>query len=159
MALLFQLGLAALVAWGLWTALRPRPAFVVRIKGGVPRVARGTVTQAFLLQIGEACSRHGVSHGVGPRRGQGRTIALAFSGACRRPASSSCAISGPFRLVGRAHQAPVLLEAGRNPYNRQNRRARTISPQPSRCEYEDASFARSRAEPFGLHADKWKARK
>ena len=77
--LLLQLGLAALAAWALWTALRPRSAFVVRIKGGVPRVVRGTVTRSFLQQIAETCGRHGVSHGVVRGVVKGRRITLAFT--------------------------------------------------------------------------------
>jgi hypothetical protein len=73
-----QLGLAALVVWALWTALRPRSAFIVRIKGGVPRVAEGTVTRAFLQEIAETCERHGVSHGVVRGVVKGQRITLAF---------------------------------------------------------------------------------
>jgi hypothetical protein len=76
---LLTLGLAALVAWGLWSAFRPRPVFVVRIKDGVPRPAKGTVTQAFVHQIGETCRRHHVQQGVVRGVNQGRRIALSFS--------------------------------------------------------------------------------
>ena len=76
---LLQLGLAALAVWALWTALRPRFAFVVRIKGGVPRVARGTVTRAFLQEIAETCSRHGVTNGVVRGIVKGQRITLAFT--------------------------------------------------------------------------------
>jgi hypothetical protein len=78
-AILLQLGVAALVAWALWTALRPRSAFVVRVRGGAPQVIRGTVSRAFLHEIGETCTRHGVTDGL--VRGvvtRGR-VALAFS--------------------------------------------------------------------------------
>jgi hypothetical protein len=74
-----QLGLAALAVWALWTAVRPRPAFVVRIKRGVPRVASGTVTRAFLQEIAETCSRHGVIHGAVRGIVNGRRITLAFT--------------------------------------------------------------------------------
>jgi hypothetical protein len=98
MALLFQLGLAALAAWGLWTALRPRSVFVVRIKGGVPRVVRGTVTRAFLLQIGETCKRHGVSRGSVRGVAKGQTIAIACAGsmppACQQQLRNLWALSG-----------------------------------------------------------------
>jgi Protein of unknown function (DUF3634) len=79
MALFLKLGLVALAAWAIWSVFRPRPAFVVRIKNGVPRVARGTVTPAFLHQIGETCSRHHVGHGVVRGVIEGRRIALSFS--------------------------------------------------------------------------------
>jgi hypothetical protein len=74
-----QLGLAALVVWALWSALRPRSAFIVRIKGGVPRVTRGTVTRAFLQEIAETCGRHDVSNGVVRGVVEGRRITLAFT--------------------------------------------------------------------------------
>jgi hypothetical protein len=79
MDLFLKLGLGALVAWGLWSAFRPRPAFVVRIRGGVPWVAKGTVTQAFVHQIGESCSRHQVKRGEVRGVIEGRRIALSFS--------------------------------------------------------------------------------
>ena len=98
MLLFLQLGLAALVAWALWLALRPRPAFVVRIKGGVLRVTRGTVTRSFLHQIAETCSRHGVSHGVVRGVVKGRRITLAFTGrmppACQQQLRNLWALSG-----------------------------------------------------------------
>jgi hypothetical protein len=74
-----QLALAAVVAWALWSALRPRSAFVVRIKRGVPRVARGTVTRAFLQEIADTCGRHGVSDGVVRGVVKGPRITLAFT--------------------------------------------------------------------------------
>jgi Protein of unknown function (DUF3634) len=77
--LFLKLGLVALAAWGLWSVCRPRSAFVVRIEGGVPRVAKGTVTQAFAHQIGETCSRHHVGTGVVRGVIKGRRIALSFS--------------------------------------------------------------------------------
>jgi hypothetical protein len=77
--LFLKLGLMALAAWGLWSVCRPRSAFVVRIKGGVPRVAEGKVTQAFVYQIREACSRHQVGHGVVRGVIKGGRIALSFS--------------------------------------------------------------------------------
>ena len=41
----------ALVVWALWSLARPRAAFVIRITHGVPRVAHGTVTAAFLHEV------------------------------------------------------------------------------------------------------------
>jgi Protein of unknown function (DUF3634) len=85
MVLLVQFGLAALAAWALWTVARPRSAFVVRIKGGVPRVARGIVTRAFLQEIAETCGRHGVDDGVVRGVVKGRRITLTFTGGMPPP--------------------------------------------------------------------------
>jgi Protein of unknown function (DUF3634) len=79
MELFLKLGPLALGAWVLWSVYRPQSAFVVRIKGGVPRVAKGTVIQAFLHQIGETCGRHHVEQGVVRGVIKGRRIALSFS--------------------------------------------------------------------------------
>ena len=93
-----QLGLAALAVWALWTAVRPRSAFVVRIKRGVPRVASGTVTRAFLQEIAETCSRHGVSHGAVRGMVNGRRITLAFTpgmpAPCQQQLRNLWALSG-----------------------------------------------------------------
>jgi Protein of unknown function (DUF3634) len=85
MVLFLQLGLVALVAWALWTAVRPRCAFVVRIKGGVPRVARGTVTRSFLQEIAETCGRHGVDRGAVRGVVKGRRLTLTFTGGMPPP--------------------------------------------------------------------------
>jgi hypothetical protein len=93
-----QLGLAALALGGLWTALRPRSVFVVRIKAGVPRVVRGTVTRTFLHEISETCSRNGVSDGVISGVPNGQRIALAFARgmptACQQQLRNLWSISG-----------------------------------------------------------------
>ena len=82
----------------LWIVLRPRAAFVVRIKHGVPRVARGTVTRSFLQEIADTCSRHGVSHGVIRGVVKERRITLAFQNgmppACQQQLRNLWAISG-----------------------------------------------------------------
>ena len=81
-----ELLLVALVIWGLWTALRPRPQFVVRIADGVPRVGKGKVPPGFLQDIGEVCARHRVSQGeVRGVAVEGRRIALKFSGSMPEP--------------------------------------------------------------------------
>jgi hypothetical protein len=77
---LLKLGLLLLVAWGLWSALRPRPQFIVRIADGVPRVARGKVAATFLQEINEACDRHGVRRAEVRGVAAGPRIALKFSG-------------------------------------------------------------------------------
>jgi Protein of unknown function (DUF3634) len=77
--LLLKIGLAAMAAAILWSAFRPRAVFVVRIKDGLPRVASGTVTRAFLQQIGDTCSRHAVRGGIVRGVAKNRRIALVFS--------------------------------------------------------------------------------
>jgi len=77
--------LVALVAWAIWFASRPRSAFVIRIVRGVPSVARGTVTPAFLQEVGQTCGRHGVSHAVVRGLVRGQRIALGFSGGMPEP--------------------------------------------------------------------------
>jgi hypothetical protein len=42
-------------------------------------VARGTVTRAFLQEVGDTCGRHGVSDAVVRGEVRGQRIALAFS--------------------------------------------------------------------------------
>ena len=59
-ARVLTIALGALVLWALWSVLRPRPVFVVRIIRGTPRVARGTVTPAFVQEVAEVCTRHRV---------------------------------------------------------------------------------------------------
>jgi hypothetical protein len=94
----FQIGLAALAAWALWSALRPRSACVVRIEGGVARIAGGKVTQAFLHEIGETCRRHGVTDAVIRGAAKGGRIALVFSGdmppPCKQQLRNLWALSG-----------------------------------------------------------------
>jgi hypothetical protein len=93
-----QLGLLVLVAWGLWSVCQPRCAFVVRIKDGKPKVAKGTVTQAFLHQIGELFSRHHVEQGVVRGVVKSGRIALTFSGgippACRQQLRNLWTLTG-----------------------------------------------------------------
>jgi Protein of unknown function (DUF3634) len=86
LALVLTLALAALVLWALWSAARPRDAFVVRIAAGVPRVARGTVTNAFVAQVGDVCRRHGVRDGAVRGVVKDGRIALAFSAGISAPA-------------------------------------------------------------------------
>ena len=96
--LLLQIALAALVLYGLWMACRPRPVFLLRIVHGVPRVARGTVTQAFVQEVAEVCRRHHVQKGAVRGFARDRRIALEFSGAisapCRQQLRNLWAISG-----------------------------------------------------------------
>jgi Protein of unknown function (DUF3634) len=77
--LVTKLVVVALCAGALWWAIQPRYLFVVRVTGGVPRVARGKVTAAFLQQLGQACAEGGVSQGWVGGVQRGRRLALAFS--------------------------------------------------------------------------------
>jgi hypothetical protein len=79
MDLFLKLGLVALAAWAIWSACRPRPSFVVRIKSGTPKVVSGKVTQSFVHEIGETCSRHRVTNGSVRGVMKGQRIALTFS--------------------------------------------------------------------------------
>jgi hypothetical protein len=83
--ILFKLGLVVVLALGIYSVCRPRPNFVVRIVGGVPRVVRGKVARGFLQEIGEVCDRHGVEHGEVRGLAAGHRIALAFSGSVPEP--------------------------------------------------------------------------
>ena len=68
-----------LVLWALWLWVRPHYIFVVRVKGGTPRLSRGKATAAFLGSVGEACRLNQVTRGwVGGVR-RGRNVALVFS--------------------------------------------------------------------------------
>jgi hypothetical protein len=84
--LFLKLGLVVAGVGIIWSVLRPRCAFVVRIKHGVPRIAKGAVTKAFLQEIGDTCNRHSVRQGVVRGLLKGRRIALGFS----RGISPSC---------------------------------------------------------------------
>ena len=76
---LFVLPITLLVGWGLYSACRPRPVFVVRISDGVPRAARGQVTRGFLQEVSETCARHEVRRGSIRGVAHGRRINLEFS--------------------------------------------------------------------------------
>jgi Protein of unknown function (DUF3634) len=96
--LLLTVALTALILWALFSVARPRPAFVVRLESGVPRVARGTVTPAFVAEVAEVCRRHGVQNGTVIGIVNDRRIALAFSGDitpnCRQQLRNLWSISG-----------------------------------------------------------------
>ena len=64
MDLLGKIAVVAIAIWVLWLALQPRYAFVVRIAAGLPTTTKGTVTRAFLQQVGEVCGQHGVRRGT-----------------------------------------------------------------------------------------------
>jgi hypothetical protein len=71
--------LIGFIVVGVWFALQPRCAFVVRIAKGQPKAIRGKVTAAFLDQIRETCERHGVRNGTVRGLIRGKRICLGFS--------------------------------------------------------------------------------
>ena len=80
MPLLVTLAILGLIGWGIWQACRPPSVFVVRIERGVPRIVRGTVTNAFVREIRELCLHHGVRHGIIRGQLHGTRIALDLRG-------------------------------------------------------------------------------
>ena len=83
---ILTVALAAGLIWAVYSVARPRPAFIIKIESGAPRVARGTVTPAFVAEVAEVCRRHGVQHGTVTGVVNDRRIALAFSGDIPRTA-------------------------------------------------------------------------
>jgi hypothetical protein len=79
---------AIFVGWFLWFMLRPQCAFVVRLDHGVPKLVQGTVSQAFVLDVADICTRHGVNDCVVRGVKRRDRISLAFSdgmpAACRQ---------------------------------------------------------------------------
>jgi hypothetical protein len=90
--------LGLVIGWALYAICRPRPLFVVRIKDGVPRAARGQVTRGFLRDVAEICSQHGVEDGEVRGIAAGRRIDLVFSGGnpgrCRQQIRNLWGVSG-----------------------------------------------------------------
>jgi hypothetical protein len=76
--ILVNLLVVALVAWMVWVMLQPRCAFVVKVKDGQARTTRGVVTPAFLEQVREVCTRHGVQRGMVRGIIRGHRISLGF---------------------------------------------------------------------------------
>jgi hypothetical protein len=72
--------LVVLLAPVLWFAFRGQYVFVVRVRAGRPRGARGKVTDDFLREVGEVFRQHGLTRGAVRSVARGRLIALAFSG-------------------------------------------------------------------------------
>ena len=68
--------LIAFAAWIAWSLLQGRYAFMIRIRDGRAHLNKGTVTQAFLVRVAEACKSEGVEHGWvgGVRRGPYTTL-------------------------------------------------------------------------------------
>ena len=94
------LALGGAVAAAMAHALWPRPAFLIRIKGGRPTVARGPVDPDFLDAVADLCRRHGIGSGTirGVRRGE--LVSLAFSPSIPRQAHQ------PLRNVWVLHIRP-----------------------------------------------------
>jgi hypothetical protein len=79
METVFNLTLVGLTIVAFYFALQPRYLFMVRIEEGVPRVAKGKVSPAFLAEISEVCAQAKVPRGwVGGLR-RGKRVVLAFS--------------------------------------------------------------------------------
>jgi hypothetical protein len=78
--LFVTMALLGLIGWGIWQALQPRSAFVIRVELGQPRVVRGTVTKAFLGEIRALCQHHDVSHGTVRGQVKGAGIGLDLQG-------------------------------------------------------------------------------
>jgi hypothetical protein len=95
---LLELAVTALLLWGLWRALGPRPVFIVRIRDGQPHVTKGTVTQTFLREIADTCARHGVTSGVVRAVARDGRMVLAFSSGfpvpCQQQLRNLWALSG-----------------------------------------------------------------
>jgi hypothetical protein len=95
---LLVLVLGLVIGWVLYTVCRPRPVFVVRIRDGVARAARGQVTRGFLHDVAEACARHGVRDGEVRGLAAGRRINLVFSSGipdrCRQQIRNVWGVSG-----------------------------------------------------------------
>jgi Protein of unknown function (DUF3634) len=96
--LVLLLAMTAAILWALWSASGKRPAFVVKIGRGEPRVVQGTVTQAFLQEAREACGRHGVEDGRVRGVVKDGRIALEFSDSipaqCRQQLRNVWVLSG-----------------------------------------------------------------
>ncbi len=79
MQLFVSILLAAVVGWVIWSICRPQCTFVVRVRNGVPDLARGQVSHAFLQEIADVCTRHGVREGVVRGVKKADRVGLSFS--------------------------------------------------------------------------------
>jgi hypothetical protein len=74
-----KLLMLGIVVGVIWTLLRPRYVFEIRIEGGRAQVRRGKVTDAFRRMVEEVCRDGGVNCGwLGGLR-RGKRVALRFS--------------------------------------------------------------------------------
>jgi hypothetical protein len=69
--------IAGAVAW--WQITARQRVFVIRVRDRVPSVAKGKVSQAFVIELKDVLQRHGIGRGsiYGVRRGQ--AVLLSFS--------------------------------------------------------------------------------
>src|SRR2546423_15231368 len=76
---IIELVLIFLVVVAVLLACRPRPVFVIRIRDGTARAARGPVPQAFVGQVQDICREHHIA--AATMRGflVRKRIVLAFS--------------------------------------------------------------------------------
>jgi hypothetical protein len=65
--------------WVVWSIVRGRYAWEIRIKHGQPEVRKGKVTAAFLAQVTEECQATGVTRGWIGGVFRGRRVSLFFS--------------------------------------------------------------------------------
>lgn len=59
-----QLAFVGLVVGVGWYLLRPRPAFVIRIRAGEATVVRGKTTASILTAVADVCRQSGVTSGT-----------------------------------------------------------------------------------------------
>ena len=70
---------AAIVIVAFVIILTPKPAFVIVIKAGRPRVKRGKVSKAFVEDCRKLCSEAGISDGIIKGKRKSGRITLWFS--------------------------------------------------------------------------------
>jgi hypothetical protein len=87
-----------LAAWLIWSLLRPRYVFEIRIDHGQPSVRKGRVTRAFLSRVAAVCQESGVERGWIRGVRQGRRVALRFSG--RFPTGPQQRLRNEWALAG-----------------------------------------------------------
>jgi hypothetical protein len=103
-SLLVLATVGSVLAAALWYAERLRYAFLLVIAGGKVFVRRGKATAAFLEQVRQVCSEHGVHRGwIGGVR-EARRIRLVFS----RSLSPACQqrVRNIWRLIGWGDRPP-----------------------------------------------------
>lgn len=79
MELLAKLALFGLIAAGIWYALQPKCAFVIRLSGGAAKATYGVVTPAMLEQVRETCEQHKLDRAVVRGLMKKQHISLSFS--------------------------------------------------------------------------------
>ena len=76
---IIELVLVLVVVVAVLLACRPRPVFVIRIRDGTARAARGPVPQAFVGQVQDVCREQHLSTGTIRGFLVRKRIVLAFS--------------------------------------------------------------------------------